>query len=324
VRPDGQENQDTDMNLVDQQVGDLSEPFHASISGDRDDDRDNLLTISQLSPRKRSVQTAVVEQYYDAGSSIPPAVLAIRAPSASRAKASRKKRGVPVLSGNRSRRKRTEESQHSSAILPAPSQPDASTVIQMLTLTSGSSAPLLIADPCPNGMAADGWNVHAGIWSGREEASEGNVVENDRANMPFSSEMMSTSECGSGIVETGSGSATTAKKVVKGSAVNGARIRTRTRRNSSLSVNGGRTLRPRSVSNSASVREEVLRASERGRRLAQVRARKEARTKDKLGKVDEAEKESGNGRGNEGSSCSNELKCVSAHGCLRYRHSFWY
>lgn len=302
------------MNLVDLQVDHLSGPIHASTFGDRDDDRDNLLTISQLSPRKRSAQTAVAERHYDVGLPVSPTVPTPRAASASRARASRRKRRTDVVSVNcQDQRKQAEGIQNSSTMIHVPSQTDMSSVDQILAFASNSTASLVMGS-CNIEMAAEGSNVNSEIRGGREEADEGIVVDNDYAKIAFSSEMISTGECGSHIVETGSGSAATVKKVVKGSAGNGARSRARNRKvsNTTLSVNGGRTLRPRSVSNSTSARGEVLRASERGKRLAQVRARKEARQKDKQGKLEKAEKMSGSIGGVEGSSCGNELKRVSA------------
>lgn len=309
-RPVGQENQDTNMNLGDLQVDQLSVPIHASTFGDRVDDRDNLLTISQLSPRKRSTQTAVAERRYDVGLPVSPKVPTPRATSAPRPGASRRKRRTEVLSLNcHDQKKQTEDIQHS--IIPDPFQTNLSSVDQNLAFASDTTPS---AKGSGNtGIAAGGSDDNVHIRGDREEVNEENIVDKDDAKIGFSSEMISTGECGSHIVETGSGSAATAKKDAKGSA--GARTRTRNRKvsNTSLSVNGGRALRSRSVSHSTFARGEALRASERGKRFAQVRARKEACKKDKEGKSDKAENMSGR---MEGSSCGNELKRVSVSGVI--------
>ncbi|KAF9447839.1 hypothetical protein P691DRAFT_793133 [Macrolepiota fuliginosa MF-IS2] len=127
----------------------------------------------------------------------------------------------------------------------------------------------------------------------REGVHEENAVDIGHAKIKVTPEMISTSGGGSYQVETESGLSANAKKPVKRMFGHGARDRVRRVSKTSSSANGPRSLRPRSISNSASSRAEVLHASERGRRLAQLRTRKEVRRNDKRNRPGEVGLNSG-------------------------------
>jgi hypothetical protein len=139
----------------------------------------------------------------------------------------------------------------------------------------------------------------------RKEANEENVaVDVEHAKT------ISTSGCGSSSGVVGSGPSKRSKQVVKRPVAIGARSQTRRSSRLSASASGGRTLRPRSVSTSA--RADVLRASERGKRLAQIRTRKD---KDKSTKARRLKDDSGDAEGLQMSTSANGTKRVSAPFC---------
>ncbi|KXN84975.1 hypothetical protein AN958_11820 [Leucoagaricus sp. SymC.cos] len=175
-------------------------------------------------------------------------------------------------------------------------------------VASAASSVLSETGPPSCGVVVENSDVITEKEGGRADTNEENVAEADHAKTRPSSEMISTSGCGSFAEEAGSGSPIIAKQVVKRPVETGARSRPRRSSRISSSVNGGKSARTRSASNSASARADVLRASERGRRLVQIRTRKEAHARDKLANSARPKKNSENVERDEGSSSASELR----------------
>lgn len=311
------------MNLGDRQVDPFAgDDTHANSSADQDDDRDKPLTLSQLSPHKRSIaQSTTVERPDNSISSSPPTLPALESMFAPGVLG--KKGQAPTVSTTcRDQQVRKKDmgcvnsegvEARSGPMAPAPTHVAASTSGGSLsTAVPTSSSAVSEMGLCSGDTTMNHPYVFAENEGDREEANEENVVDAGHTKTELSPEMISTNGCGSRPTESGSGLPTNTKKVVKGSIGTGARTRARRMSKISSSVNGGRLLRPRSVSSSASAHAEVLRASEREKRLAQVRTRKEAHRRDKRGKPEEVKKGSGGHGGDEGSSTVSELGRVSA------------
>jgi len=225
----------------------LTDDTHMKSSGGQEDDRDRALTISQLSPRKRSaVQFST----------------------------SNKKRHAPAFRHNRQSQTRDTSCSSSSG-----QRSLAASVVAPLDLGSVTSGACL--------GISDVTNENEG---GR---MEGIMVDNKHAKTQRSSMSISTNAKGSSARVADSGLMPIPGQVVKRPVRIGARNRTRRKLKSSSAVSGGGISRPRSNSNSVSARADVLCASKRGKRLSQVRTRKD-RARDHLNKSGQLGLEMGN------------------------------
>jgi len=214
----------------------LTDDTHTNSSGGPEDDRDRLLTISQLSPRKRSAVQ----------------------PSTSNAK-----RHAPPFRHNR--QSQTKDTSCLSSSGPQPSVASVVAPLDLGSITSGACMGILdVTDENEGGRM------------------EGIMAGNKHTKTQHSSMLASISADGSSAGATDSKPPPVSGQVVKRPIRIGARIRTRRKLKSSSAVSGGIS-RPRSNSNSVSTRAGILCASKRGKRLSQVRTRKD-RARDHLNK----------------------------------------
>lgn len=310
---DATEIQDIDMNLSDQQLDPRAgRVTHANIFDDQDDDRDKPLTISQLSPRKRSTRCSTALKLQDNGTTPLPPTLPVLEPMFESGGSSKKRSTASVpcqdqratKKGRGSGKVKGGKGDSDPKVVPARAT-RSMTRASLSTIASAASSVLSEMGSFRGGTVVDSSNVIVKNEGCREEVVKENVVDIGHAKTELSSEIISTSGCGSFERVKGSGQPTSAKGPVKRRVEIGARTRMRRSSRLSSSANGGKSLRTRSISNSTSARGEVLRASERGRRIALVRARKEARGKDRQGGLTEQQNAS------EGLSSANGLKSVS-------------
>ena len=207
----------------------LTNHTHTNSSGAPEDDLDRPLTISQLSPRKRSAVQ----------------------PSTSNAK-----RHAPPFRHNR--QSQTKDTSCSSSSGPQSSVASVVAPLDLGSVTSGAC--MGISDVTDENEA------------GR---MEGIMTGNKHAKTQHSSMLVSANANGSSTGATDLRPPPVSGQVVKRPIRIGARIRTRRKLKSSSAVSGGGISRPRSNSNSVSTRADVSCASKRGKRLSQVRTRKD-------------------------------------------------
>lgn len=316
AQQDGHEIQDVNMYLEDRLNPCIAGNTHANNFGDQDDDRDKPLTISQLSPRKLgAVRSFTVEPQDNSTPSVLPPLPVLKPIF----DASSKKRQAPtslVSRHDQQARKRGRKNSNAVSVkelsgstthVPVNTIVSTSSVPQSLVASAVLSVPLVLGSS-GSGVCVESPNVIVEKEGGRREANEENVADDEHAKIQPSSDMISTSGCGSSVLVAGSGPPAISKQVVKRPVEIGARSRTRRVSKLSSSASSGRSLRPRSVSNSVSTRADVLRANERGKRLAQIRARRGGRTKDQLGKSRPLEKKTGSVEGHEMSTSASELR----------------
>ena len=246
---DRHELQDVSMNLDRCSTNDI----HANSSGGQGNDQDKPLTISQLSPRKRSaVQPSVSNEKRQAP--LP-----------------------PVLRHSQRSRKRDVGSSMSSSL-------------QSLVASAVSSAPLDLRSTT-SGACLEMLDVTVKNEGGR---MRGIVAGDKHAKTQHSSKLISTNGCGSSAGLAGSGPSTISEQVVKRPVKIGARNRTRRIIKSSSAVSSGGISRPRSrprsISNSVSMRADVVCASKRNKHLSQVRTRK-GRARDHLSRSGQLDRE---------------------------------
>ncbi|KAJ3568547.1 hypothetical protein NP233_g5636 [Leucocoprinus birnbaumii] len=287
TQQDGHEIQDVKMDLDDRLDPCSISDTHANDFGDQDDDRDKPLTISQLSPRKRSaIRSSMVEAE---DNSIPSVLPALKPTSG----ASNKKRRAPISSASRHDQQAQKRGKRDSNAVTVEAPFGSTTHVPVHTIASTSSssqstvasaASSVTLELGTGGASVNRLDVIVEKEGGKKEAGEENLADDEHAKIQHPSEMISTSDCGRSAQVAGSGPTKTSKQLVKRPVEIGARSRTRRVSKSSSSANGGRSLRPRTVSNSITTRADVLRANERGKRLAQIRTRKGGRAKDQLGK----------------------------------------
>jgi hypothetical protein len=230
------------------------------------------LELSQLSPRKRSLRRyKAMEPQIDGVTSptIPVVGLASR---------SSKKRTAPATTPKRDRRVKkrkgnvTTESETVEELLApvvVPAEATKSTVEGSSTLVASSD---LTATEISRGAVGGPDLVLENEGGGAEESVED-------AGKDLALAMDSKSGCENNLKP--GVSTTSAKGPSKRLSGPGTRTRVRRSKRLSSSANVGKSLQGRSISNSAPARGAALRASERGRRVALVRARQEARDKKK-------------------------------------------
>jgi hypothetical protein len=254
--------------------------------GTQNVDQDMELGLAQLSPRKRSLRRyAAMERQHDGVTSTSPTL-----PVIGLASRSSKKRSVPATAPNRDHRVKKRKGNVSTesgiaeellAPVVVPAQATRSTVEGSSTLVASSDSTETEISRSVGAVYASGV-ISENEGGGAEERGE--VVGKDLA-----SAMDSTGGCESNLE---SGKLTSAKGPLKRLSGPGTRTRVRRSNRLSSSANVGKSLQARSVSNSASTRGDVLRASERGRRLALLRTRQEARDKKKSNKTVEHQTDS--------------------------------